>query len=454
MRNYFVFNGRDSRDFGVYISGQGTFSAPQKAYQFYNIPGRNGALIGYDNRFENINVSYEAFIYKDFDKNIAEFRSFLLSVPGYARLEDSYHPDEFRVAAYVGPFEPVITAKNDAGSFTITFNCKPQRYLKTGEQSFTFESDKVTVRGTNLLLYGPSVQNYFNCVFNLVQEGTGKPTVSNPRPIKRWTELEIRFDGELVKKYNFSTDPAIAAGSGDLLTGSFSKTWGAKRLTRPGGIGWMFDGETGALLYKSFWSGINRSTAICSHLYPHSLFTPSFVGEVETNTFEIKSNGDLLIWTGLVYQDAADYMDELLQTEEIYFAAEYNTPVAITETAFSPAYPSGWFTLSSNAISVLRTFTALAIENPTQFDARPIIRFYGNGTLYIDGITITVNSPGTYTDIDSELMDCYEGDINRNKNVTFSTYDFPVLPPGNSTFTSVQEGGLVNVEIIPRWWRL
>lgn len=454
MRNYLIFNGRDSREFGVYISGQGTFSAPQKAYTFYNIPGRNGALIGYDNRFENINVSYDAFICRDFDKNIAAFRSFLLSVPGYAKLEDSYHPDEFRVASYVGPFEPTITSKNDAGSFTITFNCKPQRYLKSGEQSVTFESDKITLRGEEIYAYGPSITNYFHVRFDLTQEGSGQPTPTNPRPIKRWTDLSIRFDGEMVKQYTFTTDPAIAAGSGDLLSGSFSKTWGAKKLTIPGGVGWLEDIDTGALVYKSFWSGIDYANAICSHFYPHSEFTPAYVGQVEENTFEIKSNGNLLIWTGYAYSDAVNYINQLIDSNEIYFAAQFSTPVSISESAFSPDYPASWFNISANAPMIIRTFAAAALTNPTEFDARPIIRFYGNGTLLIDGITITVNSPGTYTDIDCELMDCYEGGTNRNQNVTFSTYDFPVLHPGNNTFTSTQAGGLIHVEIVPRWWRL
>ncbi len=136
MREYFILNGVDSRDFGVYISGQGTFSAPQKAYTFYNIPGRNGALLGNEHRLENINVSYEAFIYTDFDNQLAAFRSFLLSIDGYAKLSDSYHPDEYRYAVYQGPFEPTVEKTNDAGKFTIIFSCKPQRYLLSGDASY------------------------------------------------------------------------------------------------------------------------------------------------------------------------------------------------------------------------------------------------------------------------------------------------------------------------------
>jgi phage-related protein len=45
MRNYFVFDYNDSRDFGVYISGQGTFNAPGREYENIAVPGRDGDLL-------------------------------------------------------------------------------------------------------------------------------------------------------------------------------------------------------------------------------------------------------------------------------------------------------------------------------------------------------------------------------------------------------------------------
>ena len=149
MRNYFVLNNVDSRDFGVYISGQGTFKAPSRVYNMVTIPGRNGDLVGYEKRFENIAVTYPAFIYSNFSKNIESLRSFLLSLRGYHKLFDTYHPDEYRMALYQGPFDPEVTKKNDAGSFEITFNCKPQRYLVSGE-------DRIEL-SANASIYNPTL---------------------------------------------------------------------------------------------------------------------------------------------------------------------------------------------------------------------------------------------------------------------------------------------------------
>ena len=137
MRNYLTFDNKDSRDFGVYINGQGTFRAPARSYNVLNIPGRNGDLLGFGSKLENVEITYRAFIYTNFDANIAALRSFLLSHVGYFKLTDSYHPDEYRLAYYKGPFVPDVVANNGAGSFDLTFVCKPQRFLNSGEEVTT-----------------------------------------------------------------------------------------------------------------------------------------------------------------------------------------------------------------------------------------------------------------------------------------------------------------------------
>lgn len=141
MRNYFTLNGVDSRDFGVYISGQGTFNASGRAYNIVPIPGRNGDLVGPEKRLLNGTLTYPAFIYANFKTQIEAFRNFLLSLVGYQDLIDSYHPGEIRKVIFEGPFETDVESKNDAGKFDIAFNCKPQRYLASGQTVTTLTAD-------------------------------------------------------------------------------------------------------------------------------------------------------------------------------------------------------------------------------------------------------------------------------------------------------------------------
>ena len=135
MRNYFVFDGYNSKDYGVYISGSDTFNSPRRSQEMIQIPGRNGALTIDNGYYENITLTYPAFIYDDFDMNISAFRNILLSRLGYVRLEDSYHPGEYRKAKYTGNFQTDVVDNLKAGQFDLTFDCYPQRYLKSGEES-------------------------------------------------------------------------------------------------------------------------------------------------------------------------------------------------------------------------------------------------------------------------------------------------------------------------------
>lgn len=133
------FNNRSSRDFEVWISGGGTFDAPERDVTSITIPGRNGNLHIDNGRFNNIQITYPAFITKDFKENFDAFKAYLLSQRGYKRLTDTYNPEVYRMASYKSALVPKMTALNRAGSFNIVFDCDPRRFLVSGEQKKTYE---------------------------------------------------------------------------------------------------------------------------------------------------------------------------------------------------------------------------------------------------------------------------------------------------------------------------
>lgn len=141
IEHYFVFNGKNSRDFGVWISGGGTFDAPARETELVSIPGRNGNLFIDKGRYGNINLTYPAFISRNFYHRIEGFRDFMTSQIGYKRLEDTYHPEEYRLAAYAGGLKVSTSPRNLAGSFSLEFNCQPQRFLKVGDLPVTFTAN-------------------------------------------------------------------------------------------------------------------------------------------------------------------------------------------------------------------------------------------------------------------------------------------------------------------------
>ena len=466
MRNYLTIAGRDSRDFGVYISGQGTFSAPEKAYQFYEVPGRNGDIIGYDHRLLNIEVSYECFIYANFSQNIADFRTFLLSLNGYQKLADSYHPDEYRYAAYVGPFEPEVNKKNDAGTFTLTFNCKPQRYLISGDTTYSWiPGGAQTLVGSELQLYSPMIdESVLTWSYNKhgiwwsISAGDGVYEPDSDARVFRAEvdDVKLLINGSEV--YSPTVTSGIMLGYTDVTVDFISGTGTARSglVGLPLADDWSLYSANIFRAADSFIDSINEcnwfkpvsSVADLSN-YDHAICVSSGYVYIKSKNWSTLSS--FKSW----FTDNREY---------IQLDAHATTPQAMTlQAPYVPDYPSGFFKIEESGTSTfdsgynrgvltMQYAPSDSMSNPTQFPSEPMIRIYGTGSFEMDGVTITITDCTSYVDIDCELMDCYEGSTNRNNDVTFSTYDFPKLQPGDNAINIIS--GITAVEITPRWWRV
>lgn len=141
MINYFTFDGVSSRNFGVFISGTDVFNAAPRSIQTVAVPGRSGTLTIDNKRFENVELTYPAFIYDTFRANVQGLRNFLMSAAGYRRLEDTYNPEQYMMARYVSGLSVESTERRKEGRFDLTFDRMPQRFLKSGETAQTFTAD-------------------------------------------------------------------------------------------------------------------------------------------------------------------------------------------------------------------------------------------------------------------------------------------------------------------------
>jgi len=132
-KHEFIYNGMNSKDYGLTISGEDTWTRPQPDVKRISVPGRNGDLIQLGNRFQNVDITYHAGIVKNLRTNFDAFNAMLLSSPGYHRLEDSYHPEYYRLAVFESALNPDVKREALHGEVDIKFNCKPQLFLKSGE---------------------------------------------------------------------------------------------------------------------------------------------------------------------------------------------------------------------------------------------------------------------------------------------------------------------------------
>jgi predicted phage tail component-like protein len=130
---YFVFNGKKSSDFNVWCSGDGLYRLPERDVEYISVPGRNGDLVVDNGRWQNVAVTYSCFIPKNFREHYADLVSWLASQKGYGKLEDARHPEFYWLARMDADVDPKMVVADDSGTFTLTFNCKPQRFLKSGE---------------------------------------------------------------------------------------------------------------------------------------------------------------------------------------------------------------------------------------------------------------------------------------------------------------------------------
>lgn len=137
----FTYDGIDSLDYDLYITSGSVYDAPERVVDMIKVPGRNGNLAIDQGRFENINVEYDVYtkdrLQTNFAQNIRDFRNELCSRHTYLQLSDDYNPGEFRLGIYKSGLE--VDADIDrAGAIKLVFDCKPQRYLTSGQTSQTF----------------------------------------------------------------------------------------------------------------------------------------------------------------------------------------------------------------------------------------------------------------------------------------------------------------------------
>ena len=132
----FTFGGTSSSTYSMFITEAATYNVPERAVEMVSIPGRNGAFAHDLGRFENVEVKYHVVVHKDtnanFQTELSSVRNWLASKVGYQRLTDDYNSNVYRMAVYKSGLETSETFVNGA-EFDIVFDCKPQRWLTSGE---------------------------------------------------------------------------------------------------------------------------------------------------------------------------------------------------------------------------------------------------------------------------------------------------------------------------------
>ncbi len=140
MIHYLIYNGESSADYDLLVGAQNTFNAPKRSVTKYTIPGRNGDLIKDNGCFENISVPYTIVCKSGFENLADSISAWLKSPTSYCRLEDSHHPEYYRMGLVTDAITYTTGALNHSTKATVTFDCKPQKWLTEGERVKKFTS--------------------------------------------------------------------------------------------------------------------------------------------------------------------------------------------------------------------------------------------------------------------------------------------------------------------------
>lgn len=403
-----IFDGENSRNYGVYITGSAVYNAPERDVEMISIPGRSGAFAFDKGRFENIEVSYPAGIFADTETDFAEavsdFRNFLCSRRGYVRLTDEYNPNEYRMAVYKSGLE-VSPAQLKAGEFNITFNCMPQRYLTSGENEITV-ADGNTITNPTRFYSQPmlEVKGYGTIAFNGYV-----------------IELENAVMGEIVL-----ADPATVT----------SKSYFSIYFNN----GQFNNGDTitlngGSFKWNQYTSGAILSS-VSSITHSNSAFSTSYTGTASsanpaTTTFQPISftagtNSTVTDTMTLTGVRSGATVTLVVKTEISY---EYQWITGTSCIKFSTTKTSGtsaslYYQVNSVSHSGAKGLSTLSIlGNPTYIDCE-----LGNVYMMKNNVPVSLN---TYIDLGSDL---------------------PKLAPGNNIVSF--DDSITELKIIPKWWRV
>lgn len=404
MEQSLIFGGINSSDYGIYISGEGVFNAPKRDVETISIPGRNGVFLLDHNRFDNIVVTYPAHCktsnLEEFRSLLRDYRNALLSLSGYQRLTDTLNGDEYRMGAFIDSFDAEPIGYSTAATFDLKFNCKPQRFLKSGETPVSVASGGTI---TNPTLFDAHPLIKFN------SSGAGTINIGS-RQIKVFNSYIGNIPLNLSANNNEVTiNNTSSFNSGDIIKfngagisveyASNGQTWLPEVTARDGLNG------TGFLPRDGGWGISPKSTEMTFTAGTSSTVTQSLDVKV-VRQYVTPATEETHTFTLSVAYDGTDK-----------FTITWTIP---TYTAFSSYRTSdrsnyvGSVNSTNNALEDVDIYIDLDIGEAYSIDS--------------DDNVVSLNN---FTNLGSEL---------------------PVLPPGSTTIS--YSNTISNVEITPRYWRV
>ena len=189
----FYLDGIDAMSVGIRLQAPVEFSKAVPVIESQTIPGRNGNLIFETGSYENRVGTASCFcLQEDVERAISSAGQFLMGKNGYRRLETSDDPDHYWMARVEN--SPQVSMRLRAlAPFDISFDCKPQRFVKSGENAVVF-----TERGSLFNQYGQIALP----LITLYGHGAGTLTIGNCVVEVKELDEVLFLDSDTQNAYN------------------------------------------------------------------------------------------------------------------------------------------------------------------------------------------------------------------------------------------------------------
>lgn len=396
VQKYFTFDGETSKAYNTHITGRGVFNAPLRNVEMVTVPNRNGAFALDKGNFENIELVYEASVVADsvaeFSQAVSDLRNWLCSKVGYCRLEDDYNTGEYRMAVYKSGLEvePFLAT---SGQFEIIFECKPQRFLTSGETAVAVANNG-TITNPTLFDAKPEIQVNGYGTFSLGNQTITLDYINVGDTLMSQALYETKWN-----PYNMDI-----CNVGDELT-----------LKTP----------TKAIAILSF--PLIITSVVCAEL-SHPIDT----------TIEAQYSGRVVTLT-INFPELTAYAETSLSYSPSYtvdinngtYTGRFSCPIAFGDNNHSG------ISLSPSVIITGNT----GVQVTGQF-----------GELWVYS-TLSANGTPTYFDMETgEAYIIKNGSAVSVNNATQIPAELPTLPSGATTIT--YDNTITDFKIVPRWWKV
>lgn len=507
--NYFIFNGLDSRDFGIHIDNEPDIVKPTRKLNTVSIDGRSGYLLYSDVDNEEVLDSFSLSITCTLsDEN--KLPDVMKWLRGYGKLILSNNSDKYYNALITNQidFERVFRRFK---AFTVIFECQPYAYEIENEiiskdtipnlLTLTSKNNVLNVPNSipddikTFILYGDTkyLETETNTIYDNFIDNTSlefvnvkrqKITISNSNDSEA---IIVQTKEELV----LNSLPNGVKDTFNVLTGE--KTQNVQSYTFDGTENWEYIVAENYSFFQTdalsdYATGIDMS--LHCDLLPVVTLSEILDG-IEDISINLSDNfkiifpdSVLITGDGKVVTDSEDRaivlreasveaLKEFLSEHpfNVLYERKYPLTKVYDRTIVNlnglsediKLFPSGKVTSSSNSVYtslngemkinlILDTISTFTIYNQTNTFSKPIITIYGDGEvdLVINGEILNLTIDG-YIKIDFDLQNATKGILNRNNCVIgdYTKFRFEV---GINNITV--NGNTTKIEIIPnfRWY--